>query len=82
MQTHVSGTTHQHNQIWGILPGLVGGKCLCVFGGGGYSFRGGEKKHIDQIPRKSRDNPAKVSFICFLVYCFFFPTVPEGRKHS
>ena len=67
--------THKHKQICGIAPGLGGRQnfLYVVFFFG--SFLMGEKKHINKVPppqKKSRDNPAKNLFACFLLYVFFF----------
>ena len=63
--------THKHKQICGIVPGL-GGCQKFVYA---FFFRvipyGGEKKHINKIPPKFRDNPVKILFMCFVLYVFF-----------
>ena len=43
----------------------------------------GEKKHIHKVPpQKSRDNPVKILFTCFLLYvCFCAPNLhSEGNQ--
>ena len=62
------------NKFAGLSRDWVGAKKLfmCFFG----SFLMGEKKHINKIPPKSRDNPVKILFMCFFLYvCFSFPNV-------
>ena len=57
--------SHKHKQIGEIIPGLGGWQtfvCAVFFLGG----RGGGEKHINKIPRKSRDNPVRNLFMCFL----------------
>ena len=83
--------TNQHKQLLGIVPGMSGGLfvfmcCPFFFLGGG-----GKGKHINKIPRKSeekagtvlgqsQDNPVKIMFVCFVVYCFSCPQKESGKR--
>ena len=72
VKTQGKKKTHKHKQIYGIVPRLGGcQKFVYVFFLFGPSPMG-EKKHINKIPPKSRDNPAKIMFTCFFLYVFFF----------
>ena len=72
-ETYVQGDssgkekTHKHKQIWDSPgTGWVPAFCICVILS--QSFWG--EKHINKIPRKSRDNPAEILFMCFCLFCF------------
>ena len=63
--------THKHKQICGIVPGLGGCQKFVYVFFSGHSL-GGEKTHKQNSPPKSRDNPVKILFTCFVFYVFFF----------
>ena len=53
---------------------------MCLFGHS-LSFDEGEK-HVNTIPRKSRDNPAKLLFMCCVFFGgFFTPKYSRGGVH-
>ena len=70
------------NKFAGLSRDWVGAKNLfmCFFG----SFLMGEKKHINKIPPKSRDNPVKFCLRVFFFMCFFFspPNYAHLSSHS
>ena len=77
--------THEHKQIWGIIPGLGEWQkfvCLCfIFGGGGggvIPFHG--RENTKKNTTKSRDNPVK----CLFTYFFFsgFCSLPRKAKEK
>ena len=66
--------THKHkNEFGGLSRDWVGVKHLLKCFGGSFLMEGGrERKHINEIPRKSRDNPVNFLFLCVSFLCFFF----------
>ena len=59
--------TYKHKQSWGIVPGLGGWQTfVSVFLG---SFRMGRKRR-NKIPRKSRDSPVNILFMCVFLRWF------------
>ena len=75
--------TSKHKQTRGIVPGLGGcQKFVDVFFFLGSFLMDGGGKHINKIPKKSRDNPMKLLFNFFFRYVFFsLPNKPWSKPY-
>ena len=68
--------THKHKQICGLSREWVGAKYLFMCFVGFIPYVG--EKHINKCPQKSRDNPVKIMFMCFLLHVLFFRAQRRG----
>ena len=69
-EAHEPELRKKRKQLFGIVPGTGGGQ-ICLF----VAFFLGEKEthqqNSQEISGKCRDNPVKIMFMRFLVYCFW-----------